>query len=419
MTQYSEKEVASYVRRLGEISEHDLNAVYALMSRAIQGQVTPGVRLWVGIDPTADGDYAAELEVGEGHLNYEQTSPKATADTLYDLASLTKPIATAMWFGSLVSQGALDPDTPIGEIISCEDTFLSHAPAWRLLNHSSGLPAHCAYYEGLGGARLAGAPPERCRSTIRRMITGTSTQVIPGERSIYSDLGYLLLENLCERVSGQNLAEFWSQLDVKSSLHFRPLKALGSVSQHEDQDLSNHSDLGSINEMSVDPSRSYAPTERCAWRKRTLCGEVHDDNAWLMGGVCGHAGLFGSAKGVGRWASAWMASFHGLDAEFPLSSDVTQWMLKLKHRAPQRSSFVLGWDTPSVGYSSAGQGFGRLSVGHLGFTGTSVWMDLERRVVMVLLTNRVHPDRHTSSSVQGIRWLRPQIHDEIWRLLRA
>ena len=410
---HAEKEVASYARRLTELGGRDLSSIYALMSRAVQGQVTPGVRLWVGIDPNEDGGYAAELELGEGSLDYAQRSLKSDAHTVYDLASLTKPLATAMWFGALVSQGSVDPEMPIGEIIPCEDLLLSKAPVWRLLNHSSGLPAHCAYYQGLGGARLGGAPPERCRTTVRRMITATPTQVIPGERSIYSDLGYLLLEHFCERISHQSLGEFWAQLDFKSSLHFRPLTTLTPTGDHTTSGELQNSEDDAGDEI------KYAPTEHCPWRKRVLCGEVHDDNAWLMGGVCGHAGLFGTAQGVGRWAGAWMRSFHGLDTQAPFSSEVVQWMLQLKHRAPQRSSFVLGWDTPSVGYSSAGQKFSRHCVGHLGFTGTSLWMDLERRVVMVLLTNRVHIDRHSSSSVQGIRWLRPQIHNEVWNLLRA
>ena len=404
MISYPEKEVASYVQRLKSLEEEDLSSLRSMMSRAVKDQVSPGVRLWVGIDPQSDGSYAAEAEVGEGSLSYEEGSPGSTSDTVYDLASLTKPLAAALWFGALVSEGALDPQTPLGDLISCEDRMLAQAPVWRLLNHSSGLPAHFAYYRGLGGTRLAGTPPARCRDTVQRMISATPTQIIPGERSIYSDLGYLMLEFACERVSGQTLSEFWSTLGLRSSLHFRPLHALSTLDTHT---------------SSPKTAIAYAPTERCPWRRRVLTGEVHDDNAWLMGGVCGHAGLFGNARDVGLLAGGWMSAFHGLEISLPLSVQVTQWMLQLKHRAPQRSSFVLGWDTPSVGYSSAGQGFGRLSIGHLGFTGTSLWMDLERRVVMVLLTNRVHPDRHTASSIHGIRRLRPQIHNEVWRLLRA
>ena len=404
MISYPEPEVTSYVQRLKSLEEDDLSSLRSMMSRAVKDQVSPGVRLWVGIDPQSDGGYAAEVEVGEGALSYAEDSPESAPDTLYDLASLTKPLAAALWFGSLVSEGTLDPQTPLGELVPCEDRMLAQAPVWRLLNHSSGLPAHFAYYRGLSGARLSGAPPERCRKTVRRMISATSTQIIPGERSIYSDLGYLMLEFACERVSGQTLSDFWSALALKSSLHFRPLHALNTAD---------------VESLPPETASAYAPTERCPWRHRVLTGEVHDGNAWLMGGVCGHAGLFGNARDVGLLAGGWMSAFHGQESALPLSAQVTQWMLQLKHRAPQRSSFVLGWDTPSVGYSSAGQGFGRLSIGHLGFTGTSLWMDLERRVVMVLLTNRIHPDRHTAASIHGIRRLRPQIHNEVWRLLRA
>ena len=152
---------------------------------------------------------------------------------------------------------------------------------------------------------------------------------------------------------------------------------------------------------------------------RTYCCSTrqHDDNAWLIGGVCGHAGLFGTARQVGLEAASWLRHFCGETSSLDLSTDVVKWMLDLDRRAPNQGSFVLGWDTPSSGYSSAGRHFSRHTVGHLGFTGTSVWMDLEHRVIIVLLTNRVYSDRNRQQSIQGIRWLRPEIHNEVWRLL--
>ena len=139
-------------------------------------------------------------------------------------------------------------------------------------------------------------------------------------------------------------------------------------------------------------------------------GEVHDDNEWLCGGVCGHAGLFGRAGDVGAWG-VWLLDALGGRAAPALTAAVRD-ALDLRWRAPERGSFVLGMDTPSPGYSSAGGGFGRWAVGHLGFTGTSLWVDVEREVVVVLLTNRVHPSR--ARGLEGVRWLRPAVHDEVW-----
>ena len=145
-------------------------------------------------------------------------------------------------------------------------------------------------------------------------------------------------------------------------------------------------------------------------------GEVHDDNAWLCGGVCGHAGLFGRASDVGAWGVWLLDALAGRapNTPAPLSATLRD-ALDLRWRAPERGSFVIGMDSPSPGYSSAGGGFSRWAVGHLGFTGTSLWIDLEREVVVALLTNRVHPSR--ARGLEGIRWLRPAIHDEVWRAL--
>ena len=149
-------------QRLSALNERDLSAVYALMDRAVQEQVTPGVWMWVGALPTTDG-FRAEREWGAGRISYEPGATAVSSQTRYDLASLTKPLVTALWFNTLISAKTLDPQQPIGEVLSCEDPALAQTPLWRLLNHTSGLPAHFEYFRGLGGARLAGAPPERCR----------------------------------------------------------------------------------------------------------------------------------------------------------------------------------------------------------------------------------------------------------------
>jgi CubicO group peptidase (beta-lactamase class C family) len=151
-----------------------------------------------------------------------------------------------------------------------------------------------------------------------------------------------------------------------------------------------------------------APTENCPWRKKILCGEVHDDNAYAMGGVAGHAGLFASARDIHYLLARLSRCLHGKDSFLP--QPLVQELLT-KDESLSNSNFALGWDTPTPGKSGSGSYFSARSVGHLGFTGTSVWWDLDRDCHVVLLTNRVHPSRKN----EKIRDFRPYIHDLIMK----
>ena len=397
-----------------------LQPIVATLSRAIQEEITPGAAFYAG-----DRRRGVQTIHHVGQLSYrplwgDQPSGILVGDqTYFDLASLTKPLATGLWFWTLVSTQALDPHRPIGDLIACEDEMIAQAPMWRLVNHSAGLPPHFKYYSGLGGSRMSGEAPLALKAMVRRMISHTPSMYLPGEKSVYSDLGYLALEAICERLSGMTLSTFWTRtqqariahhqrqdIDSARGLHFVSLEAIDSGGSTESQG----DDMGS-------PALQYAPTERCPWRNRLLCGEVHDDNAWLIGGVGGHAGLFGRLQDVAEWAWDFMDAYHGRPSALPsLRADILQRACELSWRAPQAGSYVLGWDTPSAGYTSAGALFSPKSVGHLGFTGTSLWMDLEAEVVMILLTNRVHPTRERGAE---IRWLRPALHDATWRALKA
>jgi CubicO group peptidase (beta-lactamase class C family) len=149
-----------------------------------------------------------------------------------------------------------------------------------------------------------------------------------------------------------------------------------------------------------------AATERCPWRKRVLCGEVHDDNAYAMGGVAGHAGLFGAARDVDTVLGRLSACWSGTDEFIPQAVLREFWT---RDTAVPQSTWTLGWDTPSPSASQAGTRFSPTTVGHLGFTGTSLWLDLERGRHVILLTNRVHPSRDNNA----IKEFRPMIHDLI------
>jgi CubicO group peptidase (beta-lactamase class C family) len=164
-------------------------------------------------------------------------------------------------------------------------------------------------------------------------------------------------------------------------------------------------DLASLRARRLQPvTDRIAPTERCPWRKRLLCGEVHDDNAYAMGGVAGHAGLFANAADVDALASRLAACWRGEDEFLP--RDLVRQFWTRDATVPQ-STWALGWDTPSASGSSAGSVLSRDAVGHLGFTGTSLWIDLERQANVVFLTNRVHPHRDN----ERIREVRPRVHD--------
>jgi CubicO group peptidase (beta-lactamase class C family) len=206
----------------------------------------------------------------------------------------------------------------------------------------------------------------------------------------YSDLGFILLGELIEVVSGIPLDEF-CRLNIFSRLQ---LEDVGF------RDL----------ERPRAAEMSYASTERCPWRRRVLEGEVHDENAWIMGGVAGHAGLFATARQVWQFAQSLMG---GLQGRSWLVSTSTLQTFTTRQSSPEGSTWALGWDTPTPGRSSAGQYISSTAIGHLGFTGTSLWIDAPRQVIVVLLTNRVHPLRHR----EGIQTIRPLLHDTVMRAL--
>ena len=397
-----ESTIESYVDRLKSLDTKDIHNLQALMSRAVNEKMTPNVSVWIGIDPQESG-CRAEKNFTVGRKQHDGLSATVSPQSIYDLASLTKPLATAAWFSYLVSSAQLDPYQEIQSFVRCEDPNLGKVAVWRLTNHSSGLPAHHEYHKGLIAQRLNGhRNPLSFKQIVRRMISATASVYFSGEKSVYSDLGYLLLEWICEKVSGETLEQYWCKHHAHSPLHFKALPP-EPISE-------NHAQYQTHNE--------YIPTELCPWRKRLLHGEVHDDNAWLMGGVCGHAGLFGTARATGLEGASWLRAYQGETSSLKASPSTIQWMLDMKNRAPNQGSFVMGWDTPSAGYSSAGSSFKRPTIGHLGFTGTSLWMDLEHRVIITILSNRVYPQRNRNESKDGIRWLRPAIHNELWRLLK-
>lgn len=365
--------------------------VEQLMRAAVNAGTAPAIAFSV-----AQGDAPARRWYVGHHRPGPDRGRPCGAETIWDLASLTKPLTTLPWVLRLVDAGALTLDTTLGAWCAIEDGELRRAPLWRLLNHTTGLPAHREYFRGLGPVTLRSGGFDRAAASIRRMLSQTQPVAAPGARELYSDLGFLLVESLCARAD-RPLAEVWPTLPghdadrATGRLHLRPL---------------------TTSTPAVDDA--CAATERCPWRKRLLQGEVHDDNAWTMGGVAGHAGTFGALAAVEAMGRAWLDALAGRPSTLGISTALAREVVARRWMHPQGTR-VLGWDTPTPGRSSAGRHFGPRAFGHLGFTGTSLWIDPDREVVMVLLANRVSPSRANTA----IRTLRPALHDAGWDTLES
>ncbi|WP_428261853.1 serine hydrolase domain-containing protein [Haliangium sp.] len=346
-----------------------------------QAGVTPGGVLVYG----DEGEDVATIPFGRSHFGPEEDVFDVTADTVYDLASLTKPIATA----AVLMKLDLDLDAPVRPHVPELGKAGAHITFAHLLGHASGLPAHRCFYERLRGAR-SGARSRR--TTLLKMAAGAKLEAAPGTRSVYSDLGYIVLGFAIERITGQRLDE------VVRALVTEPLEMNSTF----------FVDLGRPAQAKrVRADRRIAPTEQCPYRGLVV-GEVHDDNAHAGGGIFGHAGLFAPAGDVARFARALTLTAAG-DAIGGFQPEVVRRFFSTAS-APD-TTWRLGWDTPSPvpGVSHAGVAWPRDGVGHLGFTGTSMWLDPSRGRYVVLLTNRVHPSREQT----GIRELRCAIMDAV------
>ncbi len=332
---------------------------------------------------------------GEGTLFHRAYGHRALAperlpmmpDTVFDMSSLTKPMATTTAMMLLVRDRCVRLNDPVSSVVPEFSAGAKTAVTFRqLLNHSSGLPAWKPYY-GEGGGK-----PGVGRRRILEQIHAEPLVAAPGERVCYSDLGFILLGEAVERLSGRPLDRFCHD-EI-----FAPMQLASTF----------FADLGRCSHAPLPvPVEAVAATEDCPWRRKILCGEVHDDNAYAMGGVAGHAGVFSSAPDVHHFIRFLGRCRAGAEPEF-LPAPVVRDFLEAERTLPGQTH-VLGWDTPSPGGSSSGRHFSARTVGHLGFTGTSIWWDLERDVHVVFLTNRVHPSRDSGA----IREFRPLVHDAV------
>ena len=313
-----------------------------------------------------------------------------TVDTVFDLASLTKPLATSLAVADLVSAGKLSVDMSLGALLSAaRGTDKAEVTIDMLLRHTAGFCAYRPYFKKI----VAPVPGKKARNALRRLVLAEPLEYIPGEKEIYSDLGYILLAWVVEFLAGRRIDHF-----ITERLYI-PL----GIDLLFFNDLFQRKRPGAGLEA-LHPVCRFASTSDCPWRKKVMCKEVEDENAWAAGGIEGHAGLFGTAACVHRLCCEILAALDGKKT-IVLAPDVIQGFTRKK----KGMSRVAGFDTPSLQDSSAGHFFSPHSIGHLGFTGTSFWIDPDRGLIVILLTNRVHPSRENIK----IRTFRPRIHDMI------
>jgi len=324
-----------------------------------------------------------------GRLSYDADAAEVRPDTLYDLASLTKVIVTTTLAMTLVDEGTLDLDARVGAFFPAWKGGKKDAVTLRqLLTHSGGLTWWAPLYKEIRG-----------ESAYVERIVAMDLAYEPGTKSVYSDLGIVLLGDVLQRLGGEPLATLARR---------RVLDPLGMK------------DARYLPEAVLVPR--IAPTEHDPWRGRMLRGEVHDENAFALGGVAPHAGLFGTAPDLSRLAQTLLDG--GAHEGRRLVSRATLELFTERAGIPGVTR-ALGWDTPTEesgrrstsagqpGYSSAGSLLSGRAFGHTGFTGTSIWMDPERGLYVILLTNRVHPTRENDA----IRAVRSQLADAVVRAL--
>ncbi len=317
--------------------------------------------------------------------------PTIDATTLFDLASLTKPMATAAIAMALVSQRWLNLAWPVGAFFA---GFPTSATIADLLSHRAGCASHVMFYQHVWSQefRREGSEP---RHAIVELAQRSALLYPPRQQQLYSDLGYILLGAVLERITGTTLDRLFARWVAQ------PLQL-------------PHARFVDLQQVPARPIAAVA-TELCAHRGLVL-GQVHDENCHVAGGVLGHAGLFGTIDDVGRFARAILQALGA-----PHRTRVGAWRSDVVQQffAPIGSnSWRMGWDTPSPtpGVSHAGDRWPRDGgFGHLGFTGTSLWLDVPRQAYVTLLTNRVHP--HREHTADGIKQLRRGVGDAAVALL--
>jgi serine-type D-Ala-D-Ala carboxypeptidase len=370
---------------------HEVEAAFA---EAVEKGAIPGATLVVRVG----GDIAYEGAFGFRAL-VPDPSPMRL-ETVFDLSSLTKPLATTVAVMMLTRDAKMRLDDRLTRFFHNFGVYgKGHVTFRHLLAHSSGLAAWRPFYQQITEVERSGKvnfmASRGAKEFVYEEIHREKPEAPTATKTIYSDLNFMVLGEAIEQVCGVALNRF-----CRDKI-FRPLGLRAT----------DFIDISLVRTRRLEPvPEMFAPTAVCPLRKRLLVGEVDDENAYAMGGVSGHAGLFAPVKEVDRIVAELLACYAG-QSDFVPQKIVQQFWSR--DSAVRGSTWALGWDSPSPEYSSSGHRFSPAAVGHLGFTGTSIWMEPAHGIAISLLTNRVHPRREN----QAIRDFRPKIHDLIMEAL--
>ncbi len=351
-----------------------------VLHNAIKSNIFPGAQVVV----VQNGNII--YSGGYGHYTYDISSPSVDNKTIYDIASLTKVLAAVPVTMKLISQKKISLDHSVQQFYpqftgnGKEEITIRH-----LLTHSSGLPG---YYQFFLDDQI------HTKEDVLNYILNVELNATPGTHFEYSDLGFILLTSIIEKVSGLTLDRlvqswFFDPLEMKSTRYLPP----------------------------ADWKIKITPTELdTIYRNRLIHGEVHDENTHLMGGVSGHAGLFSTAEDIAKYAQMLVDGGLWKGKRFFRESQVQEFTTV--QNIPEDSDMALGWDTPSQsGKSIAGDHFTKGSFGHLGFTGTSLWINPDEGIIIVLLTNRVHPSRKGDKGSKEMYGIRREFYNRVMEVL--
>jgi CubicO group peptidase (beta-lactamase class C family) len=372
--------MASTSLDLHELSPSLFPRTCSLLTSAIEQEVAPGIvaGLWQKSNPTIISVTAV------GKRRIFPSSLPMLPDTVFDLASISKVIATAALAANFVERGWLKWNTPVAAIFP--EFKFKKIQVRHLLSHTAGYCAWVPLWEWMRQqfpfAPLSSIPIRVRQRAMREKVFSITPDVEVEEKALYSDISFLMLGFVLEEIAQMPLDQavqkfVWKPMGIRGTFYRK-------VTRAPDEAIKD----------------SVAATENSSWRGGVLQGQVHDDNCWAMGGYGGHAGVFGAARDVLYFSKKLLEGF---------LSPSTLKAIWTRVPMPPGCDRTLGWDTPSGEQSSSGRLFSKNSVGHLGFTGTSLWIDPEAEIAVTLLSNRVHPSRDNIK----IREFRPLFHDAI------
>lgn len=339
---------------------------FSVLQAGIEERAFPGASVAI----THQGKLIANK--GLGHFTYAADAPGVSAETIYDIASVTKVIATTTACMILHDRGQFNLEQPLVDFLpgfASDDQRRYKVTLCMLLAHSSGLPAYIKLFQTAHN-----------KEELLKQALAVPLAADPGTQTAYSDIGFILLGEVLQILASQQLDQF-CHAEIFTKL-----------------ELAHTS-------FALSPSLKHLipPTENDrSFRKRLIQGEVNDENASVMGGVAGHAGCFSTSMDVSTFAHCLLLG------GTPLVKSSTLEIFTRREASPPGTSRALGWDTPSQP-SQSGKYFSSRAYGHLGYTGTSLWIDPDRHLSVTLLTNRTWPDR----SAQSIKQIRPAFHDAV------